>query len=66
MLSFGAVDGTLRSNRPLLALRAAFGLLSLPGRAKRSTGPFCSPGFKSRTALLNKRHPFGMSLTWCG
>lgn len=23
MLSFGAVDGTLRSNRPLLALRAA-------------------------------------------
>ena len=26
----------------------AFGLLSLPGRAKRSTGPFCFPGFKSR------------------
>ena len=24
------------------------GLLSLPGRAKRSTGPFCFPGFESR------------------
>ena len=33
------------------------GLLSLPGRAKRSTGPFCFPGFESRRHNQTQRHP---------
>ena len=33
-----------------------------PAGQKRPTGPFCSP--LQVPMVLNKRHPFGMSLTW--
>ena len=63
MLSFGAVDGTLRSNRPLLALRAARSdCFRFPAGQNAPQDRFVSPASSPVRHNQTQKHPTGASV----
>ena len=63
MLSFGAVDGTLRSNRPLLALRAARSdCFRFPAGQNAPPDRFVPPASSPVRHNQTQRHPTGASV----